>query len=70
MACSDEEGKRTDEQENKDKILEKRYKGEGSKGSGLGLFLVKSILESYKGDISIEDSETAGVRFEISLKKA
>ncbi len=53
----------------KEKILEKRYKREGSKGSGLGMYLVKRILETYDGDIEVKDSEMGGVRFDIYLNK-
>ncbi len=55
----------------KQKILMKRYKGRGSKGSGLGLYLVKKILELYHGDIDIEDSEElGGVKIKIYFNRA
>lgn len=56
--------------EKKDKIFDKGFKGPGSSGSGLGMFLVKRIIEDYGGDITLKDSEMGGVKFKIRLKKA
>ncbi len=53
----------------KKKIFRRGYKkGEGA-GSGLGLYLVKRILENYDGYIQVRDSSFGGVRFDIRLKK-
>lgn len=38
-------------------------------GTGLGLVIVRSLLEAYKGSISLKDSHTGAV-FEIKLQKA
>ncbi|MBS3781157.1 MAG: PAS domain S-box protein [Candidatus Thermoplasmatota archaeon] len=54
----------------KDKIFEKGYKASDSSGSGLGMYLVKRIIDEYNGDISLEDSERGGVKFKIWLKSA
>jgi len=53
----------------KDKIFEKGYK-EGSKGSGLGLYLVDRIVKNYGGNVDVKDSEMGGARFDVELKKA
>ena len=53
----------------KDKIFVKRYRREGSEGSGLGLYLVKEIAENYEGNIKLKGSELGGARFDITLKK-
>ena len=44
-------------------------KSEGQ-GTGLGLFLVKQIIEKYKGHIEVKDQKPHGVRFVISFPKA
>ncbi len=54
----------------KDKIFERGYKKGDKAGSGLGMFLVREIVESFNGGISVKDSEMGGVRFDIKLKKA
>ncbi|HEC88924.1 MAG TPA: sensor histidine kinase [Thermoplasmata archaeon] len=51
-----------------DRIFEWGVKGKDSKGSGLGLYLVKKILEGYRGKILVKKMEK-GTTFEIYLKK-
>ncbi len=53
----------------KEKIFDRGYKDEESSGSGLGLFFVKKIIESYSGEITVEDSELGGAKFNVILKK-
>jgi len=55
-----------DEQE--ESVFDEGYKKGNSAGSGLGLYLVKSIIEKYGGSIKIDDSELGGALFEIKLK--
>lgn len=54
-------------------IFKKGYKREDSKGMGLGLTLVKAIIEGYKGKIWIEDrimgDYTKGSNFIIQLRE-
>ncbi|MFW9990461.1 MAG: ATP-binding protein [Candidatus Odinarchaeota archaeon] len=54
----------------KPELFSKGFKGKGSSGSGLGLYLIKAIIESYGGNITAKDSELGGARFDIVLKKA
>ncbi|MCD1293556.1 hypothetical protein CUJ83_00910 [Methanocella sp. CWC-04] len=59
----------------KDKIFNRSWRGETrAKGSGLGLYLVKTLVDSYNGKISVEDrikgDHTKGVRFIIRLPAA
>lgn len=53
----------------KEKIFEKDFKKGKAAGSGIGLYLVKEIAESYKGRVEIEDSDLGGARFDLYLKK-
>ena len=39
----------------KEKIFDKGEKGLNSEGTGIGLYLVKSLVETYGGDVWIED---------------
>lgn len=52
------------------RIFHKFYQLDSShkqEGNGLGLALVKQIIDSCQGDISVEDTETGGCRFVVSL---
>ena len=56
--------------EDKDKIFEKGYTTDKERGTGLGLFLVKTLLDIYEGSIEVKDSDLGGTRFDVRLKKA
>lgn len=56
--------------EKKKKILEKGFKSGEKGGSGLGMYLVKEIVDNYEGVLEIKDSELGGARFDIHLKRA
>lgn len=49
------------------KLFDKSYKGKGSKGMGIGTYLIKEIVETYGGTIEIKDSDMGGARFDIAL---
>ncbi len=56
----------------KEKIFEKFYRVGNSatraaKGTGLGLYLCKRIVETHKGSITVADGEVAGTEFKIIL---
>ena len=53
----------------KDAIFEMGVKGKGSNGSGLGLHLVKKIVEKYGGKIEVRSNEKE-TSFELYLLKA
>jgi signal transduction histidine kinase len=38
-----------------------------SKGTGLGLYLVKKLVDTYGGSISIHDNQPKGTIFDVSL---
>ncbi len=56
--------------EKKDEIFDRGYTTDDERGTGLGMFLVKTLLERYDGDIKVKDSDLGGARFDIYLKKA
>ncbi len=53
----------------KDKIFQERFSYGERGGSGLGLYIVRKIVESYGGKIYIEDNEPSGAVFIVELKK-
>ncbi len=64
----EDDGKGISEQE-KEKIFNKGYTTDQERGTGLGLFLVKTLLEIYDGSIEVKDSDLGGSKFIIHLKK-
>jgi len=53
----------------KDRIFEEGFSyGEG-RSSGLGLYIVKKIIERYGGEIKVKDNRPSGAVFTISLKR-
>lgn len=65
----EDDGKGVSE-ESKNKLFERGFRGGTSSGLGIGLYLVKKIVEKYDGEIEVKDSELGGARFDIILKKA
>ena len=57
--------------EEKENIFEKYYRGSHGKikGTGLGLYLTKKIVEAHNGIIKIENNLLRGSIFEIVLKE-
>lgn len=53
-----------------EKIFEKNYKRKNSKGTGLGLYFSKFIVEKYLGKISAERSKFGGLCITIGLDKS
>lgn len=50
------------------KIFEYGFSTKGSKGSGLGLYSVKNLIENkYRGKIEVESSEEGGAKFKIVI---
>ena len=54
----------------KDTIFGRGEKGLESEGTGIGLYLVETLLDSYGGDIRIEDNEPSGSVFVVELPTA
>lgn len=53
----------------KAKVFDKGFREGVNSGTGLGLYMVKVITESYGGDVEVKDSSLGGARFEVHLKK-
>lgn len=51
-------------------IFEKGAKGEGSSGSGLGMYLVREIVEASEGSVEAKESDSKGAGFDVTLNKA
>ena len=54
----------------KDEIFGKGEKGLESPGTGIGLYLVRTLVESYGGSVRVEDNEPDGAVFVVELLKA
>lgn len=54
----------------KDEIFGKGEKGLDSAGTGIGLYLVQSLVESYGGEARIEDNDPTGAVFSVTLPVA
>ena len=50
-----------------EKFIQSSYTKDGSGGSGLGLAICKRIVVAHKGDIWVENNESGGARFFITL---
>lgn len=70
IICTVEDDGRGMPQEEKKKMFERGYKKGEKSGSGLGMYLVKEIAESYNGEVVVKDSPLGGLKFEIHLEKA
>ncbi len=53
----------------KEDIFQRGFTTDRQRGTGLGMFIVRMILESYDGKIEVKDSELGGVRFDLWLSK-
>jgi PAS domain S-box-containing protein len=51
----------------KDVIFEDGEKGLGSEGTGLGLYLVETLVDRYGGTVRVEDNEPEGAVFVVEL---
>ncbi len=57
------------EDENRDKVFDVFFSTKPSKGHGMGMSVVKKIIENYNGEISIESSLESGTTISIKLPK-
>ncbi len=56
--------------EHHDEIFGKGEKGLDSPGAGIGLYLVRSLVETYGGDVWVQDNEPEGAMFVVRLPLA
>ena len=68
--CTIEDNGKGLPKEEKKKILEKGYTTDEERGTGLGMYLSKTLVETYNGDIEVKDSDMGGARFDLHLKKS
>ncbi len=54
----------------RDEVLTRGEKSPDSDGSGIGLFLVRKLVEAYGGSIRITDNDPDGTVFHVVLEKA
>jgi len=54
----------------KDRVFEHGESGPESSGTGLGLYLVRSLVTHYGGDVTVEDNEPHGAVFRVTLERA
>ncbi|SMO69785.1 sensor histidine kinase [Halorubrum cibi] len=54
----------------REEIFGKGEKGLDSPGAGIGLYLVRSLVESYGGTVRVEDNEPKGAVFVVGLRIA
>lgn len=69
VVCSVEDDGKGIPDDKKETIFEKGYTTDKERGTGIGLFLVNMLLQSYGGSIEAKDSEMGGARFDVHLKK-
>lgn len=56
--------------EMKDSIFQEGTQGINSDGTGLGLYLVQKLVDSYGGAVRVEDSSSGGAQFIVDLPRA
>ncbi|MDZ7702563.1 MAG: PAS domain-containing sensor histidine kinase [Halobacteriales archaeon] len=54
----------------KDRIFGKGEKGLDSEGTGIGLYLVRTLVEQFGGEVHVEDNEPEGAVFVVRLQIA
>ncbi|MFB6284110.1 MAG: sensor histidine kinase [Halobacteria archaeon] len=53
----------------REEIFHKTKTGERSEGTGIGLYLVETLVDDYDGEVWIEDNDPEGTIFKIKLLK-
>jgi signal transduction histidine kinase len=56
--------------ERREAVFQRNTKGLESDGTGLGLYLVRTLVEAFDGDIRIEENDPKGAVFVVELVRA
>ena len=56
--------------DHKAQIFQEGEKGLNSEGTGIGLYLVKTLVDNYDGDVWVEDNDPVGSVFTVELRLA
>ncbi|OYR55657.1 PAS domain-containing sensor histidine kinase [Halorubrum halodurans] len=56
--------------DHKEQIFQEGEKGLESGGTGIGLYLVETLVDKYGGDVWVEDGEPTGSVFTVELRRA
>jgi two-component system OmpR family sensor kinase len=57
-------------EDDRERLFERYYRGSnvaGIVGTGIGLYLVKTVIDLHRGDISVESEEGKGTRFTVKI---
>jgi PAS domain S-box-containing protein len=57
-------------EDEKERIFERGYSRGESSGSGLGMYIVNQLVDTYEGDVTVGKSDRGGARFDVSLERA
>ncbi len=69
VVCTIEDDGKGIPDDKKSSIFKKGFTVEKDRSTGLGLFLVKTLIEGQGGSIEVKDSELGGARFDIHLRE-
>ena len=54
----------------KEQVFEHGERGPGSSGTGLGLYLVRTLVERFDGEVTVADNEPRGTVFRVTIERA
>ncbi|MBS3817832.1 MAG: PAS domain-containing sensor histidine kinase [Candidatus Thermoplasmatota archaeon] len=69
IICSIEDDGEGIPDEKKEKIFNRGFTTNEERGTGLGLYLLRDLVETYGGGVEVEGSELGGARFDVYLEK-
>jgi len=56
-------------EDRKDELFDRGQKGEASAGTGIGLYIVETLVDRYGGDVWVEDNDPRGAVFVVELPR-
>lgn len=51
-------------------IFQRGYSTGEASGSGLGMYIVNQLVDAYDGDVSLEESDLGGAKFDVTFQRA